>query len=655
MQEETPATMQEEPPMPDPTPASDPVALAKQVVESALADMERNVEAFIKFSTDDAKELAEDNFQTFREAIESPHLSQADKTAYEERYLNIKTDFDNRDELRISHIDKNNMNERWITAIDNWNKMIDERMDNGNDNIVLNLGEPSNYIEGTIGFRNPTINDVIDSRQTNASTGISAFRINGDEVASDLLLKSIRENLPNGWEGRSFELGQLGNSGRILKIFTNHENGSPYREFAGNWEDFWNTNNNSTTNTFGGIPATRANTLGTAPTGLEQNGPGISRYFEGGYHEYAFGESRVDILRGTRSEVDTVTNAERMEVIRIREGGSSAIHFTDLSIRGENLATGLNIGISTSNDLNTFDLNTFAEIFGQQVTLGCTVNGMDGAPVTANGGGCRVTLDPEGFLTVTHERLTDAGEAIATLDETGEAATITAINNNVDDDENIAHLTLTTTQTRAQLAPMEINIARPDSQYTVMGYWMDEHGDKYAIDTFATARYGPAEGMGIAEDMGRLMGEAEYSGSALGVYVMNKGDESNKDLYSGEFKAEVSLTADFGGQNFGSNDSPFTVGGTIQGFDSLTDDEHDLDNWTLTLDESSINNADGSFSGTTTGTGEGKWKGQFHGMDGLSTADVADDHPLAAVGDFSGDFGNSNRVVGVFSAEKMEE
>lgn len=149
------------------------------------------------------------------------------------------------------------------------------------------------------------------------------------------------------------------------------------------------------------------------------------------------------------------------------------------------------------------------------------------------------------------------------------------------------------------------------------------------------------------------MGTATYSGDAFGAYVMNKGEENNVDLYDGEFKVAVSLTADFGDQSLNNNNS-FTVKGAIENFESLTRTDDDLDAWTLDLNMSTVNNSNGSFSGTT--TGGGNWQGQFYGMDGMDTAEnMSDDLPLAAVGDFSGDFGNSNRVVGVFGADKMEE
>ena len=212
-------------------------------------------------------------------------------------------------------------------------------------------------------------------------------------------------------------------------------------------------------------------------------------------------------------------------------------------------------------------------------------------------------------------------------------------------------VTFSMTSTTNALASEQVVLERPDTSYTVMGYWMDEEGDSYNIDTFATARYGPRDSTGLTENIGELAGTATYAGDAVGVYVMNKGDETNLDLHDGEFKATVSLQANFGTSNPSSNDSAFTVNGTITSFESVTRSDDDLSAWTLDLNQSSVNNSDGSFSGTT--TGEGNWQGQFYGKDNLDTTVTTDDLPLAAVGDFSGDFGNSNRVVGVFSAEKQ--
>ena len=336
------------------------------------------------------------------------------------------------------------------------------------------------------------------------------------------------------------------------------------------------------------------------------------------YYKDAFGDPNV--------EFDVENNKPQIKVTTTDEGSSSAIHVSDIDVNigGESITLSSTTPLTWANG-SASNIASFGDVtpgtasfslFGQAV-----VEAFCGQPNTA-GTTCEVTLNPDGHLFI-------------------KSASTQGV------------VTFSMTSTTNALASEQVVLERPDTSYTVMGYWMDEEGDSYNIDTFATARYGPRDSTGLTENIGELAGTATYAGDAVGVYVMNKGDETNLDLHDGEFKATVSLQANFGTSNASSNDNAFTVNGTITSFESVTRSDDDLSAWTLDLNQSSVNNSDGSFSGTT--TGEGNWQGQFYGKDNLDTAVTTDDLPLAAVGDFSGDFGNSNRVVGVFSAEKTEE
>ena len=330
------------------------------------------------------------------------------------------------------------------------------------------------------------------------------------------------------------------------------------------------------------------------------------------YYKDAFGDPNV--------EFDVENNKPQIKVTTTDEGSSSAIHVSDIDVNigGESITLSSTTPLTWANG-SASNIASFGDVtpgtasfslFGQAV-----VEAFCGQPNTA-GTTCEVTLNPDGHLFI-------------------KSASTQGV------------VTFSMTSTTNALASEQVVLERPDTSYTVMGYWIDEDGEIYGIDTFATARYTPR-----TTEIRRLTGSATYSGDAVGVYVMNKGDETNMDLHDGEFKATVSLTADFGISE-SSNDNAFTVSGTIEDFESFTRAADDLSAWTLELNESSVNKSDGSFSGAT--TGEGNWQGQFYGTDNLDTEVTTDDHPLAAVGDFSGDFGNSNRVVGVFSAEKTEE
>ena len=610
----------------DPTPTMDETAsmTAEDSLKAALATFERRVNDLNNYSTDRQENLARASLETVGKLLEDTSIPQDAQAAYEDRYRNIEIELNNRVETKKKHMDDNRLATMLITAFDAW--------DNNNMNgIDLMLDGNSS------GFRSPMYSDVMEQ---NGSTKISAFDISENEIMIDLVTP-IEYELPDGWEGMSFMSGS-NTEGRYLKIFTDHM--EPSETYAGKWEDFWGTTNNlasdstATTNN-------RATVAGTAPNMVTANGPGVPQYFAEGYYAHAFGESNVDILRGASNP--TVSGVEAMEMIRIMEGGPSAIHYTDLNI-GEGLLTEpLQIG------LNDDTLPSLVTLFGRPVTLGCTVTvAATPAENVSNGGGCQVDISSEGFLEVKHIALNADG----TADEREGDARTTA-DAIVNDEANVARLTLTTTEGRTGLKDVEIDITRPDTDYKVMGYWIDKHGtaaDAFNIDTFATARYGPAGTTGITDNIGRLEGEATYTGDSFGAYVMNKGDGDNMDLYDGEFKATVTLNANFMETNRRNNDNAFTLEGAIENFESLTSTDDDLTAWTLDLNMSTVNNSTGSFRGTT--TGEGNWQGQFYGKDGMDTADEeGDDLPLAAVGDFSGDFGNYNRVVGVFGADKMEE
>ena len=421
-----------------------------------------------------------------------------------------------------------------------------------------------------------------------SSTEISAFRSNG---TTEFIAQSV-DNTPTGWTARTFQT----DIGQSLKIFTNH--GGVETIFSETWQQFGDANNN------------------------------INYFTSNDYNYYkdAFGDPKVTF--GVEN-----TNP-RIHVATTDEGSSSAIHVSDIDVKigGESITlssttplkwNGGSVGSTAS--FGTVTGTASFSLFGQAVAEAYC--GTPGAQVAATT--CEVTLNPDGHLFIK----SDSTQGLVTFDMTS---------------------------TTNALASQQVVLERPDTSYTVMGYWMDEEGDIYNIDTFATARYGPRDSTGLTENIGELAGTATYAGDAVGVYVMNKGDETNLDLHDGEFEATISLTADFNVTD-DNNDGGFTVSGTIDNFMSLTDSESerdDLADWTLILKDSTKNHSNGSFSGYTAAEsplGDAKdrrWQGQFYGRDNLDTEVTTDDHPLAAVGDFSGDFGNSNRVVGVFSAEK---
>ena len=595
--------------------------MAERAAGTAETTAQTRVKALNKYSTGADQQAAESALIALREAYEAlpgneEGADEDDITTYEgykDNYDTLNADLRQNEEERTELMQRNDLASRWISAMDQWN-------DNHTISLQLNRTD----------IHNPENDHVIGEY---SSIEISAFQSDGMTKFVNL---PIGMGTPDDWKAGRFEI----DSGQSLKIFTNRSDNFSSLDVTDKWEEFWGTDNNRDTGT--DLRRTAVNSA----TDME-----MSKYFEERYHKYAFGKSYVDILRGASNA--SVTGEEAQEVIRIAEGGTSAIHYTDLDLGDFDLRENkmLKIGTATDSDpianvvgQSDLDLGD-VELFGQEVTLSCTV--LDNGTPVSSGGGCQVSLSKEGFIEVTRAAITATGEPSTT--ETGL-------------EDGIAYLNLTTDDTRAALNEATISLMRPDSEYTVMGYWMDEEGSIYNVDTFATARYGPAGETGITDDTRQLTGSATYNGDAVGVYVLNapmEGYEMEMDLYNGEFEAAVELTASFNTEN----DSGFTVEGTIDNFMSLTDTEdHDLADWTLILSESTTNNSNGSFTGTTAAespmgddAGIGDWQGQFYGKDNLDTSGTTDDHPLAVVGDFSGDFGNSNRAVGVFSAEKTEE
>ena len=596
--------------------------MAERAAGTAETTAQTRVKALNKYSTGADQQAAESALIALREAYEAlpgneEGADEDDITTYEgykDNYDTLNADLRQNEEERTELMQRNDLASRWISAMDQWN-------DNHTISLQLNRTD----------IHNPENDHVIGEY---SSIEISAFQSDGMTKFVNL---PIGMGTPDGWKAGRFEI----DSGQSLKIFTNRSDNFSSLDVTDKWEEFWGTDNNRGTGT--DLRRTAVNSA----TDME-----MSKYFEERYHKYAFGKSYVDILRGASNA--SVTGEEAQEVIRIAEGGTSAIHYTDLDLGDFDLRENKMLKIGTADDSDPIanvvgqsdlDLGD-VELFGQEVTLSCTVLDSGGTAVSS-GGGCQVSLSKEGFIEVTRAAITATGAPSTT--ETGL-------------EDGIAYLNLTTDDTRAALNEATISLMRPDSEYTVMGYWMDEEGSIYNVDTFATARYGPAGETGITDNTRQLTGSATYNGDAVGVYVLNapmEGYEMEMDLYNGEFEAAVELTASFNTEN----DSGFTVEGTIDNFMSLTDTEdHDLADWTLILSESTTNNSNGSFTGTTAAespmgddAGIGDWQGQFYGKDNLDTSGTTDDHPLAVVGDFSGDFGNSNRAVGVFSAEKTEE
>ena len=186
-------------------------------------------------------------------------------------------------------------------------------------------------------------------------------------------------------------------------------------------------------------------------------------------------------------------------------------------------------------------------------------------------------------------------------------------------------------------------LMKKDRSFSEFGYWATvttSPSFRVNIDTFAEVM-----GDSPTSSPSALRGNATYEGLAAGFYTINQGS------VRGQFTADVELTADF------TNDE---IGGMVDNFDSVTNINHDLNNWELTLEDAELDNTNfGSspraFMGTTMATGGsvGHWEGVFGGRANAGDSDNSNDYPEGVAGEFVGHFVNGH-AAGAFGAE-MED
>ena len=233
-----------------------------------------------------------------------------------------------------------------------------------------------------------------------------------------------------------------------------------------------------------------------------------------------------------------------------------------------------------------------------------------------------------------------------------------------DSDGNLITLTGTWefTPTMAQgveLADIMVPGVIRDDDYLTFGYWLRATNDEDGALQYAFRAF--AQGMPATADISSVTDTASYSGAATGLFVRNefKSDGSSTPVGAGQFTAEASLDASFGGGNVATNDA-FSITGMISNFRDMDGDTID-ENWTVMLMrpdaddndilDSNITESAGTFSGVT--TGEGAFAGQFHGTDDAATTDV-NEKPVGVSGTFDGHFSNGS-VRGAFGATLDEE
>ena len=149
--------------------------------------------------------------------------------------------------------------------------------------------------------------------------------------------------------------------------------------------------------------------------------------------------------------------------------------------------------------------------------------------------------------------------------------------------------------------PHMIADAEYDADYLAFGFWLrgteSRSSTKYSIGTFATGsmpfacrhcRLDLAEGGIVA-----LLGTAEYSGPAAGMFVMKTDiDRDNMGpvaTEAGKFTADTTLMAKFGDDTMTADD--FTISGEVENFVLTNYDGTPVGNdWSLTLKSAAFAN-----------------------------------------------------------------
>ena len=202
----------------------------------------------------------------------------------------------------------------------------------------------------------------------------------------------------------------------------------------------------------------------------------------------------------------------------------------------------------------------------------------------------------------------------------------------------------------------ELYVADPDkagsymvaTMYARYGYWLTyTSGDASSVSTYAavgktgstnTASLNLIRPTSATEDV-----TASYSGNAVGIAVRNK--------MSGEFTADVSLTATFGQAIANSK-----LGGVISNFGGGVADP----TWRIVLEDTALQ-ADGSLisgNGVAYGGDEaGQWTAQGYGPapvdhDGLSNTEPQNQRPEGFFGRFNAHFLDGGKAAGAYAARK---
>ena len=198
---------------------------------------------------------------------------------------------------------------------------------------------------------------------------------------------------------------------------------------------------------------------------------------------------------------------------------------------------------------------------------------------------------------------------------------------------------------------------QPDYDYLHYGFWLMRTTDADGATTYNEVETFAGSSVEPSGSVTEVVGTAEYSGGAVGVYVKNVFDSKGAidTATSGHFKANASLMAYFGGDDVTANQED-SVTGTIDKFVLQHGEEN---TWSVALKGGITGDgvvATGSTDapdtdGTANGGGpEGSFSATFHGF--VEAVEGVVPQPHTVVGEFNANFGNGT-AAGGFGARKQ--
>ena len=201
-----------------------------------------------------------------------------------------------------------------------------------------------------------------------------------------------------------------------------------------------------------------------------------------------------------------------------------------------------------------------------------------------------------------------------------------------------------------------------DETYTYFGYWLRQTNPEDGPETVGVSTF--TGGSGAARTVGEMGAvncqgasgtcSATYSGKAAGKYAVKTLTTRGAiaTLHTGQFVADVDLTANFGGDTIAALNA-HKISGTISNFNDAADSMNRIEHWSVMLgtadtDDATANTGDttGMHGDVASGDRKGMWTHQFYNSPTEATMP-----PLDVTGTFDAHW-TDGHAIGAYGAVK---